>query len=75
MANMSKANSAQCEVVQWKNFVESAGSKRRLTLTLRQEKTWRTDTVVLIFGYLTVSLHLLTLTSMLGRLIAFDSWR
>ena len=43
-------------------------------MTLRQEKTWSTDTIVLVFGYLTVLLHLCAITSPLGKLIALDGW-
>ena len=42
---------------------------------LRQEKTRSTDTVVLVFDYLTVSLNLCVVASTLGRLIAFNGWR
>ena len=52
MANLSTANSVQCEVARRKNSVESTGSKRRLTSTLRREKTWSTDTVALGFFWL-----------------------
>ena len=49
VANLSTANSVQCEVARRKNSVESTGSERRLTSALRWGKTWSTDTVALVF--------------------------
>ena len=72
VATLSSAISAQCEVMQQKNSIKTAGSKHRLKSMLLQEKRWNTDAVGLVFDYPTVSRHLRALTLTLGRLIAFD---